>query len=251
MYSLSATTPSRTKRALISSATPLLFILILSTLPAFASTCDDWNTLDKEIRDAKIDRKEARKEIIKLDKELLREYSGKNGISPRSFPVKGYGRECAGGRNGSDYQPKGYNFYDGNRHGGHPAHDLFIHDMQENGLDDETGKPAEIVAFVDGVVIGANPSWKHPSRIRGGIYLWIFNPESNRYYYYAHLAKIIVKPGDLVKAGETIALLGRTGKNAWPKRSPTHLHFMCLSFNNGRMTPHNTWQELPHAGKNR
>ena len=110
-----------------------------------------------------------------------------------------------------------------------------------------TGKPAEIVAFSDGVVIAVNPSWEYPSQIRGGKYVWIFNPESNRFYYYAHLAKTLVSPGDTVKTGETIALLGRTGKNAYPKRSPTHLHFMCLSFSEGRMTPYNTYQELTHS----
>jgi murein DD-endopeptidase MepM/ murein hydrolase activator NlpD len=229
--------------------TLVLFLTIISTLPAFASVCDDWNDLDKAIRDNKIDRKEAKRKITELDRQLLEEYSGKIGNSPFSFPVKGYGRKSAGGGNGSDYKPAGYDFYDGNRHGGHPAHDLFIHDKRRTGLDDGTGKPAEVIAFADGVVIGVNPGWEYPSKIRGGIYIWIFNPESNRFYYYAHLAKILVQPGDVVKAGDTIALLGRTGKNAWPRRSPTHLHFMCLTFDGGRMTPHNTWRELPDAGK--
>jgi len=57
----------------------------------------------------------------------------------------------------------------------------------------------------------------------------------------------MVALGDMVKAGDTIALLGRTGKNAWPKRSPTHLHFMCLAFDNGRMTPHDTYRGLLDA----
>ncbi len=226
-----------------------LLLTTISTLPAFASVCDEWNALDKAIRDNKIGRKEAKQKIIELDKRLMEEYSGKTGKSPFTFPVKGYGRGCAGGTKGSDYKPAGYNFYDGNRHGGHPAHDLFIRDKRLTGLDDGTGKPTEIAAFTDGVVVGVNPAWEYPSSIRGGIYIWIFNPENNRFYYYAHLAKILVTPGDVVKAGDTIALLGRTGKNAWPRRSPTHLHFMCLSFDGGRMTPHNTGPELPDAGK--
>lgn len=228
--------------------TLVLILVTISSLPAVASVCDDWNALDKEIRDNKIDRKEAKRKIIELDGQLLAEYSGKTGNSPFSFPVKGYGRKSAGERNGSDYKPSGYDFYDGNRHGGHPAHDLFIRDKKRIGLENATGKPAEIVAFADGVVIAVNPSWEYPSPIRGGIYIWVFNPGSNRYYYYAHLAKILVAPGDIVKAGDTIALLGRTGKNAWPKRSPTHLHFMCLSFDDGRMKPFNTYRELPDNG---
>ncbi|HET6419171.1 MAG TPA: M23 family metallopeptidase [Geobacteraceae bacterium] len=228
-----------------------LFLAMISASPALASVCDDWNTLDKEIRDGKIDRKEAKRKIIELDKLLLEEYTGKIGNSPFFFPIKGYGRKSAGDTRGSSYKPAGYNFYDGNRHGGHPAHDLFIRDRGRTGLDDRTGKPAEIVAFADGVVVAVNPSWEYPNGIRGGIYIWIFNPESNRYYYYAHLAKILVAPGDIVKAGDTIALLGRTGKNAYPKRSPTHIHFMCLSFDGGAMKPVNTWRELPDDGKSR
>lgn len=223
-----------------------IFLITITALPALAGVCDNWNNLDKLIRDNKIGRAEAKRKIIELDGLLLKEYSGKIGNSPFAFPVKGYGRKS--GNNGSSYLPAGYNFYDGNRHGGHPAHDLFIRDRKRTGLDDGTGKPAEIAAFADGVVIGVNPAWEYPSNIRGGIYIWIFNPATNRYYYYAHLAKILVAPGDVVKAGDTIALLGRTGKNAHPWRSPTHLHFMCLSFDGGRMTPHNTWREFP-AGR--
>lgn len=225
--------------------TLLLLLTIIPALSACTSVCDNWNHLQKAIRDNQIDRKVAERKIIELDKRLLQEYSGMIGNSPSSFPVKGCGKDCVGGSNGSGYQPAGYDFYDGNRHRGHPAHDLFIHDREQSGLDDATGKPAEVVAFADGVVTGVNTAWEYPSAIRGGIYIWIFNAESNRFYYYAHLAKALVKSGQVVKSGDTIGLLGRTGKNAWAKRSPTHLHFMCLSFDGGRMTPHNTWLELP------
>ena len=224
--------------------TLFISIMILSAIPSYASVCDDWNTLDKAIRDNKIDRHEAKGKIIQLDRELLEIYSGKSVHATYNFPVKGYGPQSIGGRRGSGYRPAGYDFYAGNRHGGHPAHDLFIRDKRRSGMDSGTGKPADIVAFAGGVVIGVNTEWEYPSPIRGGKYIWIFNPEENRYYYYAHLEKVLVSPGDIVHSGDTIALLGRSGKNAWPKRSPTHLHFMCLSLNNGRMTPHNTYREL-------
>ena len=35
--------------------------------------------------------------------------------------------------------------------------------------------------------------------------------------------------GDIVKSGDIIATVGRTGLNAYKKRSPTHLHMMQLS----------------------
>jgi len=221
-----------------------VLLIILSALPSFASLCDDWNRLEKSIRDNRIDRNTAERKIIELDRGLLVSYAGKTGSSPYHFPVKGYAPKSIGGWKGSGYKPSGYDFYAGNRHGGHPAHDVFIRDKGCSGLDSGTGRPAEIVAFANGVVVGVNPTWEYPSHIRGGRYIWIFNPEENRFYYYAHLEKLLVSLGDVVKAGDTIALLGRSGKNARPKRSPTHLHFMCLSFDNGRMTPHDTYRDL-------
>ncbi len=230
--------------------TLIISFVIISTIPSYASVYDEWNTLEKGIRDNKIDRNQAKGKIIELDRELLAAYSGKTGHTTFHFPVKGYGSKSIGGWHGRDYRPSGYDFYTGNRHGGHPSHDLFIRDKRRNGLESGTGKPAEIVSFADGVVIAVNPFWEYPSPIRGGRYIWIFNPEQNRFYYYAHLEKLQVAPGDIVHAGDTIALLGRTGKNARPKRSPTHLHFMCLSFNDGRMTPCNTYRDLLDAVTN-
>jgi hypothetical protein len=223
---------------------PLLLAGQVSAEPVLTPVHEEWDTLQRAVRDGTIARDNAREEIIRVGGKLRENHDGKAGRSPFHFPVKGYGPDCIGGKHGSGYRPAGYNFYDGNRHGGHPAHDLFIKDIRVDGLDTGTGKPAEIVSFTDGIVIGVNPTWQYPSEIRGGVYIWIYDPSDDRYYYYAHLARALVVPGDRVKAGDTIALLGRTGKNAWPKRSPTHLHFMCLSFDEGRMTPHDTYREL-------
>lgn len=225
----------------------LLCLLLTGTVRADTVSTpvpEQWNALQAAVRDGTIPRDDARKEIIRLNGQLRENRSGTAVPSPFHFPVKGYGPDCIGGKQGSGFKPAGYNFYDGNRHGGHPAHDLFIHDRDGDGLDSGTGKPAEIVSFSDGIVVGVNPAWHFPSEIRGGVYLWIYDPHRDRYCYYAHLGRALVSPGDRVKGGDTIALLGRTGKNAWPKRSPTHLHFMCLSFDQGKMTPHDTYQEL-------
>lgn len=223
----------------------LLFIAATACAESSPQTpCEEWNSLQLAIRDGTMGREDARGEIIRLDARLREACAGKSVRSPFHFPVKGYGPDSIGGERGSGFRPAGYNFYDGNRHGGHPAHDLFIRDNSGDGLDDATLKPVEVVSMSDGVVIGVNPSWEYPSAIRGGVYVWVYDPADGLYYYYAHLARVFVAPGDRVKAGDTIALLGRTGKNAWPRRSPTHLHFMCLAFDKGRMTPRDTYRHL-------
>lgn len=231
-----------------------IILLAVAVLLAFhgvaaASPCDDWNSLEKEIRDGTIDRTSARSRIALLHRQLLDNYGTATTNSAKTFPVAGYDYRAIGGRNGNDYLPAGYSFYQGNRHGGHPAHDIFVRDRNQDSLDDADGKPVTIVAFTGGVVIAVNPAWDYPSPIRGGKYVWIFSPAEERYYYYAHLSSVTVAPGQIVSAGDPVGTLGRTGKNAHPRRSPTHLHFMTLSFDNGRMLPRNPYRELVGAGR--
>jgi murein DD-endopeptidase MepM/ murein hydrolase activator NlpD len=42
---------------------------------------------------------------------------------------------------------------------------------------------------------------------------------------------VIESVGDVIKSNQVIAKVGRTGLNAYKKRSPTHLHFMVLKLN--------------------
>lgn len=229
----------------------LLTVAVLLALHAVAAAgpCNDWNILDKEIRDGSIDRVSAGSRITLLHRLLLDTYGTATTNSAKTFPVAGYDYRAIGGRNGNDYRPAGYVFYQGNRHGGHPAHDIFIRDRNQDSLDDADGKPVTIVAFTGGIVIAVNPDWEYPNPIRGGKYVWIFSPAEERYYYYAHLSSVTVAPGQIVSAGEPVGTLGRSGKNAYPRRSPTHLHFMTLSFDNGRMLPRNPYRELVGAGR--
>lgn len=228
----------------------LVGVLIIASAHAalsLAADCDDWNILEKMIRDGKINKAEAKKRIIRLQTRIEKEFSRIVIDEGLYFPVKRYGPAAIGGVRGSGFRPKGYDFYDGNRHGGHPAHDLFVKDVNQDAVDDDTGQPVEVVAYASGVVLATNLKWEYPSEIRSGKYVWVFSPALERYCYYVHLNAVLVKPGDVVKAGQVIGLLGRTGKNAFPRRSPTHLHFSCLSFDGGNMTPYNTYQELLHA----
>lgn len=221
----------------------LLFTNCQAT-PCRATDVDEWNKLEKQVRDGLTDKKNAGSRIIALHNQLKRTYGGIEKDEALFFPVKGYGPDSVGGVRGSGFKPKEYDFYDGNRHGGHPAHDIFVNDEGQDALDDETGKPVEIVAYASGIIVAVNTTWEYPSDIRSGKYIWIFSPALDQYCYYVHLSGLLVKPGDIVKAGQTVGLLGRTGKNAYPKRSPTHLHFSCLSFDKGNMRPYNTYKNL-------
>lgn len=67
--------------------------------------------------------------------------------------------------------------------------------------------------------------------------------------YYAHNREIFVSPGDILRPGDRIATVGRTGLNARKKRSPTHLHLTCLKLRDGSPKPENIYLDLKRAGQ--
>ena len=83
--------------------------------------------------------------------------------------------------------------------------------------------------------------------MRGGNFIWIYHPQSETLSYYAHNSNVFVKPGDMVKQGDKIAEVGRTGYNAYKKRSPTHLHFSAFHIENGLPVPYNYYNQLVAA----
>lgn len=224
-------------------------ILLVQVTATGADVCEQWDSLQREIRERTIGKAQAMDAIRVLTLILIDTYRIKVPKGGPHFPVKGYTARDIGGRNGSGFNPKGFDFYDGNSHRGHPAHDIFIRDKDQDGLSDDTGRPVEICSFTGGVVVGVNKGWEPTSDTRGGNYVWIFDPHAERYYYYAHLGDVFAKVGDVVGAGDVIGLLGRSGKNACPKRSPTHLHFMCLSFEGGSMTPCDPYRALVESSR--
>lgn len=223
--------------------------LLVQFSPTPADVCEQWDILQGRIRDGTVERAEAMEAMRVLTRILVETYSPRVPKGGPRFPVKGYTARDIGGRSGSGFQPEGFDFYDGNRHKGHPAHDIFIKDKDQDCLADDNGRPVEICSFTGGVVVGVNKGWEPTSDIRGGNYVWIFDPHVERYYYYAHLGDVFAKIGDVVEAGQVIALLGRSGRNASQKRSPTHLHFMCLSFADGGMTPCNPYPALVESSR--
>ncbi|MBL7995976.1 M23 family metallopeptidase [bacterium] len=220
----------------------VIFFLYLFQNPYPVELCNQWNALYEKIQYGSVDRKENGKVLRHIVKQL-RELVTVPQDSVFFFPIGGYHVASVGG-NGSGFIERKYNFLHGNAHRGHPAHDIFIHDADQNGLDDNTGKPAYVIAMTDGIVLGAKTNWTEPDTLRGGNYLMLYNPNLDRYYYYAHNNQILVQVGDIVRAGTRIATVGRSGRNAFPKRSPTHLHLMVLQITDEKGMPYNYYQEL-------
>jgi murein DD-endopeptidase MepM/ murein hydrolase activator NlpD len=192
---------------------------------------DRWQQFERRVRDGEIGWADGRAQIAHWAESLERSYPSREFDRRIYFPLKGYGVPSIGGKHGEGYRPGGYEFLGGNRHQGHPAQDMFIRDRNQDGLDDRTGRPAEVLAWADGVVLSTFAEWAPDEahrHIRGGNYVWIYHPGLRLFSYCAHLQDIRVGLGETVRGGAVIATLGRTGTNAYPQRSPTHLHFMLL-----------------------
>ncbi|WP_224983161.1 M23 family metallopeptidase [Geomonas agri] len=207
----------------------------------------EFDALNTRIRDNQVGKAEARERFTGLVQALSQEYRAAGAaeypVESWCFPLKGYGYRAIGGR-GSGYQPGGYDYFAGNRHSGHPSHDIFIHDKNQRGLDDRTGEPVQVLSMTGGVVVAAENEWQPGSRLRGGKYLWILDPATQSLVYYAHNAALHVAVGDLVRPGDVIAEVGRTGFNAYKKRSPTHLHLTLLSVARGLPVARNPYRTL-------
>jgi hypothetical protein len=164
------------------------------------------------------------------------------------YPVRSYlPQESIGGK-GRGYRDEGFDLFDMDAKGSHPAHDLFVRDKDQDNIDDRTWKPVDVLAFTSGVVVATETSWKYDSEFRGGNWIWIYDPCLDGLFYYAHNNIVEVQPGQWVNAGDKISEMGRSGYNAYQKRSPTHLHLMYLQLDEyGLPTPYNTYEWLKIA----
>lgn len=206
-----------------------------------------WHLLYPMIRDRLVEKEKARETLRSLEIDLKALYrETRNGVEEDGllFPLMGYGPSSIGGKRGNGYRVEGYDFFDGNRHKGHPGHDLFIHDSNQDGLDDKTGRPVLVLSASSGIVVSTNLGWRPSSPIRGGNYVWIYNPLTGYYFYYAHLCDLFVGVGQIVSRGEPLGTVGRTGVNAYKKRSPTHLHFTVHQSHDGYPRPVDPYREF-------
>jgi hypothetical protein len=144
------------------------------------------------------------------------------------YPLRGYLQQYSIGGNGRGFRAKGFDLFDAEVRGSHPAHDLFIRDGNQDNLDDRLCQPVDLLSFSRGVVVATDTTWQPGSQLRGGNFIWVYDPCLNGLFYYAHNSRVVVQPGQWVQTGQKLGEVGRTGLNAYKERSPTHVHMMFL-----------------------
>ncbi|MEO8210287.1 MAG: M23 family metallopeptidase [bacterium] len=211
-----------------------------------------WQPIITAVRDGTLPKYEAIDSILNFTNSLwdfldakvrtnkIKKYSDAEWV----FPVKGYNSDAIGGFRGSGYITAGFDFFDKNS-GGHPAQDIFISDANQDCLDDRTNSPVEILSMSGGIVIETRKNWTtNMMDIKGGNIVYVYDNYTNGFFYYAHMNEVNVNVGDLVEPGTSLGTLGRTGKNAYPSRSPTHLHIMYVRTFDGDLRPENIYNDL-------
>lgn len=221
-----------------------------SDTPSLYAAFNEFSTL---IRDGRISKANARRELPAMLTTIRAEYYRRGGrdYAPSEwvFPVAGYTSDTIEKRGNHGFVPRGYDFFSGNRHGGHPAYDIFIRDRNQDSRDDRTGTTVQVISMTGGVVIAYETEWLRGSKLRGGKYIWIYDPANDLLVYYAHNEELFIEPGSIVKPGDLLATIGRSGLNAAKRRSPTHLHFSVLRITNGRPLPQAVYRQLQQAGR--
>lgn len=213
-----------------------------------ATPARGWYAIMRQVRDHKLTRKIAvdsmRNFIEDLNLYMIKSNPKVYKKSEWVFPVKGYTSSAIGGSNGSGYVVADFDFFDGNT-GGHPAHDIFISDKNQDCIDDNTNKPVKILSVSGGIVVETRKNWTSQMMdIKGGNIVYIYDNFTDGFFYYAHMNQVEVNVGDFVEPGTFLGTMGRTGKNAFPTRSPTHLHIMYVKNNDGDLKPVNLYDDL-------
>jgi murein DD-endopeptidase MepM/ murein hydrolase activator NlpD len=124
-----------------------------------------------------------------------------------TFPVRGRDDAAAG------------SFWGADRDGGARRHE---------GIDIFAPRGTPAVAATDGFVTRTGET------ALGGRVVWLADAAHGEHLYYAHLDKQLVSPGQRVRAGDTLGLVGNTG-NA--RTTVPHLHFGIYRSGRGAIDP--------------
>ncbi|HAY33143.1 MAG TPA: M23 family metallopeptidase [Ignavibacteria bacterium] len=215
-----------------------------------SNICEKWNALDEKIKTGKIEYDDAVDLLASYEPEVIKYYNNNGGgFFKRNewvFPLRNftsiYYRE-----GGKDFRLSTYDYFQGSNSKGHPAHDIMILDENKDLLDDSTLKPVDVVSISGGVVVATDTTWEIGSVLRGGKYVKIFDVTNKGLFYYSHLSVVNVKPGDILKPGDKIGEVGRTGRKTILKEGKTHLHVAFLRSEDGYPVPEEFIKDLRAA----
>jgi len=234
----------------------IIFLILLNNSLLYPQTsldslCEKWNSLDKLILNQKIEKDIAIRMLERYENNIIKYFNNKiSGLNKAGwvFPLKNYS-SIVHREGGNDFRDYKYDYFQGSDANSHPAHDIFITDTNKDCLDDVTGKPVDVVSMSGGVVVATDTTWEIGSYLRGGKYVKIFDVTNMKLFYYSHLNIVYAKPGDLIKPGDKIAEVGRTGRSAILKGGLTHLHIALLSYEDGYPKPEEIFKELKKVEK--
>lgn len=160
--------------------------------------------------------------LLRIQPELLARFSYQLKIvlgASLAFPVEGKDSKAV------------RSFWGDSRDGGRRTH---------KGIDIFAKKGTPVLAATDGRIRSVREGGL------GGKVVWQRDPLERYTLYYAHLDTQWVKTGQIVKAGDTLGLVGNTG-NA--RSTPSHLHFGIYKRRRGAVDPfpfvHQTDKEPP------
>ncbi len=224
-------------------------------IPAFSFPNDSsvfvrYKQLLVDIREMNISPVEAERRFKVLASTLREAYPNtldNDQISSFVFPLTRSNYSAVGG-SGTGFYVRKFNLFDQKVSGSHPAHDIFIYDPDQDCVDNRKKDFVDIVSVGHGVVLAVEQNWADTSAYKGGNYVWVFDVERGGFWYYAHHRKVVVEAGQIVRPGDKLGEVGRTGFNAKSKRSDTHLHLMYLDLDDDFYpTPKNYYEWLKNA----
>lgn len=230
----------------LSISTIIAVSCLWAAVPVHADPVAEWHSLERSVRDGAVSSSAARARMKDIVGRLRSSYALTVAGLPERwvFPVQGYASDAirrkdykATARYSSGALRK-FDFFAGNPHrGAHPAYDIPILDKDRNAQDDRTGAPVNVVAMTNAVVLSVCREWPGNRKLQGGNYVWLYNPDADTFFYYAHLDTIEVEDGALLAPGDVIGTVGRSGIAAARPSSATHLHLMALRYGDGKFTP--------------
>jgi hypothetical protein len=108
----------------------------------------------------------------------------------------------------------------------------------QNALDLFAAEGTPVRSMTRGVVVLADSDWQEGDPMsstsdRGGNAVIVFDPATDRFYRYCHMSAVLVEAGGLVAPGQTIGLVGHTGRNASRPGHGRHLHFEVNEYRDG------------------